>query len=391
MMELEGNDNFDQIVFDPEAFSIVQSMDLDFNPSTFFDDVDLDDQLVAVAVTDLPVFDRKKKKIYKPETVLSVTVAPPLPSSRPQNPNPNQASSKPHTRPDIDWNDARKMESSTLKLRQSYQHQQRNRRKIQILPPPELPKPQPTMQNKGKALPSFGKGKVLEIVLQSLYPLASPAQNPNKETPLSSSMINPRKETPKPDVDWNDAQKMESRSRACQITGFKWKHTCFTLINSNCDAKRMIILQAMPRCICGQILVCNQMVLCGQWKDRSKVFSFRGAQTGFVSVKVPASSSVQGVINDRGVLPPRARRSAISDYYLVYNHEVEMNEGMTDDPATYQEAMDNSQSDKWLEAMDIHVNKSRMSFSSYTKHFAPVYSMEEEEEEELLVRWEEWD
>ncbi|XP_070665481.1 uncharacterized protein [Malus domestica] len=147
----------------------------------------------------------------------------------------------------------------------------------------------------------------------------------------------------------------------------------------------------MPRCICGQILVCNQMVLCGQWKDRSKVFSFRGAQTGFVSVKVPASSSVQGVINDRGVLPPRARRSAISDYYLVYNHEVEMNEGMTDDPATYQEAMDNSQSDKWLEAMDIHVNKSRMSFSSYTKHFAPVYSMEEEEEEELLVRWEEWD
>ncbi|CAN6716460.1 unnamed protein product [Malus baccata var. baccata] len=77
----------------------------------------------------------------------------------------------------------------------------------------------------------------------------------------------------------------DTGSRACQITGFKWKHTCFTLINSNCDAKRMIILQAMPRCICGQILVCNQMVLCGQWKDRSKVFSFRGAQTGFVSVK----------------------------------------------------------------------------------------------------------
>lgn len=70
------------------------------------------------------------------------------------------------------------------------------------------------------------------------------------------------------------------------------------------------------------------------------------------SSQVPASSSVQGVINDRGVLPPRARRSAISDYDLVYNHEVEMNEGMTDDPATYQEAMDNSQSDKWLEAMD---------------------------------------
>ena len=207
MMELEGNDDFDQIVFDPEAFSIVQSMDLDFNPSTFFDDVDLDDQLVAVAVTDLPVFD-------EPETVLSVTVAPPLPSSRPQNPNPpNQDSSKPPTRPEIDWNDARKMESSTLKLCQSYQHQQRNRRKIQILPPPELPKPQPTMQNKGKALPSFGKGKVLEIVLQSLYPLASSAQNPNKETPLSSSTINPRKETPKPDVDWNDAQKMESSKR----------------------------------------------------------------------------------------------------------------------------------------------------------------------------------
>ncbi|KAM2044821.1 hypothetical protein ACFX1T_009090 [Malus domestica] len=277
MMELEGNDDFDQIVFDPEAFSIVQSMDLDFNPSTFFDDVDLDDQLVAVAVTDLPVFDRKKKKIYKPETVLSVTVAPPLPSSRPQNPNPNQDSSKPHTRPDIDWNDARKMESSTLKLRQSYQHQQRNRRKIQILPPPELPKPQPTMQNKGQALPSFGKGKVLEIVLQSLYPLASPAQNPNKETPLSSSTINPRKETPKPDVDWNDAQKMESSKRKLhqayqqdprkrrkiqilEVKDLPLPKPQHHMKKLSTVISRSRKCQAMPRCICGQILVCNQMV-----------------------------------------------------------------------------------------------------------------------------------
>ncbi|XP_068319668.1 uncharacterized protein [Pyrus communis] len=64
------------------------------------------------------------------------------------------------------------------------------------------------------------------------------------------------------------------------------------------------------------------------------------------SSQVPMSSSMQGVINDRRVLPPRARRSAITDDYVVYYHEVEMNEGVSDDLATYQEAMDSSQSDK---------------------------------------------
>ncbi|KAM0968159.1 hypothetical protein TB1_015836 [Malus domestica] len=54
---------------------------------------------------------------------------------------------------------------------------------------------------------------------------------------------------------------------------------------------------------------------------------------------------------ERRILPARTRKSAISSDYVVYLQEIEMCEGMQDDPVTFYEAMETQQSNYWRDAM----------------------------------------
>lgn len=64
------------------------------------------------------------------------------------------------------------------------------------------------------------------------------------------------------------------------------------------------------------------------------------------------SQPLQAYVNERRVMPQRVRRSTIPNDYFMYFQEVDMNEGISDDPITYQEAMSSSQSKLWQEAMN---------------------------------------
>lgn len=45
--------------------------------------------------------------------------------------------------------------------------------------------------------------------------------------------------------------------------------------------------------------------------------------------------------------PPRTRRSVIPDDYLVYLQEIEVTEGISEDPITFEQAMKSEQSNLW--------------------------------------------
>ncbi|KAM2466388.1 hypothetical protein PS1_008320 [Malus domestica] len=68
------------------------------------------------------------------------------------------------------------------------------------------------------------------------------------------------------------------------------------------------------------------------------------SQTGNQLIKCQANVK-------RRLLPPRTRKSAIPDDYLVYLQKMEINEDIIDDPMTFDHVMQYEQSQLWKNAM----------------------------------------
>lgn len=72
--------------------------------------------------------------------------------------------------------------------------------------------------------------------------------------------------------------------------------------------------------------------------DQAMEITGSSSQTGSRSLE-------QQAIVERTTLPSRIRRSVVPDDYFVYYQEIEIIEGMIEDPATFGQAMQSKQSE----------------------------------------------